>query len=261
MPSAPSTSCLSPRGAASAKLNLCSYDPDYSHWDFGKLSAAREIALAEEGGYDYYYMGTTSPGSSGSTMLKTSGYYIHSCVKMRYKGTFSPSCLLGECTPPYSELKLRWADPENLEWNQLDDDYRRKLDRRKYISPSHDRKHPYLETELKSNATDSVRPDEERKQTTDTTKGRAGMHADDEDLELDEDSSEADDAEIPEGSLFDYNIPGVLSKNEVSRLDLSHWKLLVRTSLIELEVSIISLSALPCAYNRTGPSRLGRIKY
>jgi hypothetical protein len=188
-----------------------------------------------------------------------SGYYIHSCVKMRYKGTFSPSSLLGECHPRHSKLKLRRTDPETLEWNRLDDGYRRKLDRRKYVSPSYDRKHPERDTEL-SNATESIHPDEKNTQTKDTTKGRAGMHADDEDLELDEDSSEADDAEIPEGSLFDYNIPGVLSKNEVSKLDLSHWKLLVRTSLIELEVSILSLVASSCAYTGTGPSRLGRME-
>ena len=34
-----------------------SYDPDYGHWDFGKISALREIALADEGAYEYYYMG------------------------------------------------------------------------------------------------------------------------------------------------------------------------------------------------------------
>ena len=34
-----------------------SYDPDYGYWDFGKISALHEIALADEGGYEYYYMG------------------------------------------------------------------------------------------------------------------------------------------------------------------------------------------------------------
>lgn len=35
-----------------------SYDPDYEHWEFGKLSAMREIALSIEEGYGYYYMGS-----------------------------------------------------------------------------------------------------------------------------------------------------------------------------------------------------------
>lgn len=35
-----------------------SYDPDFSDWEFGKLSALREIAFTLEGAYQYYYMGT-----------------------------------------------------------------------------------------------------------------------------------------------------------------------------------------------------------
>jgi arginine-tRNA-protein transferase len=34
-----------------------SYDPDFEEWQLGKLSALREIALALEGQYRYYYMG------------------------------------------------------------------------------------------------------------------------------------------------------------------------------------------------------------
>jgi hypothetical protein len=45
-----------------------------------------------------------------------------------------------------------------------------------------------------------------------------------------------EDTEIPEGSLFDYNIPGVLKAAEVVQLDLGHWKLLVRNMLIDFEV-------------------------
>jgi arginyl-tRNA--protein-N-Asp/Glu arginylyltransferase len=37
--------------------NFPSYDPDYEQWEFGKLSALREIAFAQENGYPYYYMG------------------------------------------------------------------------------------------------------------------------------------------------------------------------------------------------------------
>ncbi|KAM0719537.1 hypothetical protein Q7P37_003667 [Cladosporium fusiforme] len=50
------------------------YHRDFEKWSLGKLSALRETALALEGGYQYYYM----------------GYYIHSCLKMRYKGTYKP---------------------------------------------------------------------------------------------------------------------------------------------------------------------------
>ncbi|KAH6583080.1 hypothetical protein BASA61_008191 [Batrachochytrium salamandrivorans] len=57
------------------------YDPDYSFLSLGTYSALREIALTNwlsstmPQGLDYYYM----------------GYYIHSCVKMRYKASYKPS--------------------------------------------------------------------------------------------------------------------------------------------------------------------------
>ena len=63
----------------------------------------------------------------------------------------------------------------------------------------------------------------------------AEKRANKDDFELDEDDLDENDAEIPKGSLFDYNVPGVLTKDELLKLDLAHWKLLVGTSLIELE--------------------------
>jgi arginyl-tRNA---protein transferase len=186
------------------------YNPDYAHWDFGKISALHEIALTIEGAHDYYYM----------------GYYIHSCVKMQYKGTFAPSYLL---------------DPESLEWNLFDDEYRKKLDLRKYVSPSGDRAKA-SQTHVAEAAAEKEAAANNESRTTDTTKSRAEKFADDKDLELDDDDdSENEDAEIPEGSLFDYNIPGVLTKEEVAMIDLDHWKLLVRQSLIDLEVRYYGL--------------------
>ena len=74
-----------------------SYDPEYEDWNFGKLSALREMALAIEGRYEYYYMGILT-AKALVLMLTLTGYYIHSCVKMRYKGTFAPSYILGTST-------------------------------------------------------------------------------------------------------------------------------------------------------------------
>jgi hypothetical protein len=62
----------------------------------------------------------------------------------------------------------------------------------------------------------------------------------DAEYELDSDPSD-DTAEIPEGSLFDYKVPGVLKAEEVAKLDLDHWKLLVRNMLIDFEVRYIRL--------------------
>ena len=45
------------------------YDESIHAYAPGKLSAIREIALALEGGYRWWY----------------AGYYIHNCAKMRYE--------------------------------------------------------------------------------------------------------------------------------------------------------------------------------
>ncbi|KAJ5317080.1 hypothetical protein N7508_001588 [Penicillium antarcticum] len=84
------------------------YDPAYEQWEFGKLSAMREIAFSLENDYRYYYM----------------GYYIHSCQKMRYKANFRPQYIL---------------DPESNTWDPLDGELTEKLNSRSYVSMSRDR--------------------------------------------------------------------------------------------------------------------------
>ncbi|WFD27231.1 arginyltransferase [Malassezia nana] len=59
------------------------YDPAYSSWQLGKISALCELALGQTLSQtitrlEWYYM----------------GFYIDSCPKMRYKGEFRPSDLL-----------------------------------------------------------------------------------------------------------------------------------------------------------------------
>jgi arginine-tRNA-protein transferase len=85
------------------------YHSDFAEWQFGKLSALREAALALEGGYEYYYM----------------GYYIHSCPKMKYKGDYKTQHVL---------------DPESYEWHPLDAELRSLLDKKKYVSMSRERR-------------------------------------------------------------------------------------------------------------------------
>lgn len=174
------------------------YDPEYSEWDWGKISALQEIALTIEGGYQYYYM----------------GYYIHTCQKMRYKGRYGPGSVL---------------DPARLEWHPFDDDFRKQLDQRKYVSQSNDKyltEHEAMAVEITASPSgvEPLTKDQVGKKLTST-----------EELETDSDPSDAEDTDIPEGSLFDYHIPGVLTKEDVLKLDLDHWKLLVRAALIDLE--------------------------
>ncbi|KAL3474963.1 arginine-tRNA-protein transferase [Aspergillus californicus] len=110
---------LVPNGVSSVYLF---YDPDYEHWEIGKLSAMREIALATEEGYQYYYM----------------GYYIHSCQKMRYKGSFRPQYIL---------------DPESSTWDPLDGPLTEALNKRAYVSLSRDRQLAESKTETGSSTT------------------------------------------------------------------------------------------------------------
>ena len=79
----------------------------YQH-NFGKLGALREIALAEEEGYRWWY----------------AGFYIHSCAKMRYKGDYAPQYML---------------DPESYEWDLLDDGLKKMLDEKKLVILSRER--------------------------------------------------------------------------------------------------------------------------
>ncbi|PQE08900.1 hypothetical protein CJF31_00010816 [Rutstroemia sp. NJR-2017a BVV2] len=83
-------------------LYLMYHEDVHSH-EFGKLSALREIALAKEHGYQYWY----------------AGFYIHSCVKMRYKRDYNPQYIL---------------DPELYTWILFDDKLLKKMDERKYVS-------------------------------------------------------------------------------------------------------------------------------
>lgn len=79
------------------------YDESIARFAPGKLSALGEIALAQEGGYRWWYP----------------GFYIHSCPKMRYKMEYGPQSIL---------------DPESLEWNTLDREVLALLDQKAYVS-------------------------------------------------------------------------------------------------------------------------------
>lgn len=84
------------------------YDPTYEKHSLGKISALREIALAEEYGHAYYYM----------------GYYIHDCAKMKYKADFKPQEVLD---------MSQGADA--LSWTVLDEDAKQKMTDRTFGLP------------------------------------------------------------------------------------------------------------------------------
>ena len=72
------------------------YDPDYSFLNLGTYSSLREIELVRRlhkhnPTIRYYYM----------------GFYIHSCVKMRYKGNINASYLL--CPETFIFHDYKWC--------------------------------------------------------------------------------------------------------------------------------------------------------
>ncbi|KAF9058020.1 arginine-tRNA-protein transferase 1 [Panaeolus papilionaceus] len=71
------------------------YDKSWERFSMGKLSALREVSLAQE---------MKAAGAPEMEALYM-GYYIHSCPKMKYKGEYSPSFLV---------------DPETYEWYPLE---------------------------------------------------------------------------------------------------------------------------------------------
>lgn len=169
---------------------------------------------------------------------------------------------------------LQCLDPESLEWCSLDDDYRRKLDGNPYVSLSRERRlaqEQSLKADPKSlqdlremQETPELGPTAEGLTRTVPTSSTVPETIDDNDYELDSEGSN-DETEIPEGSLFDYNMPGVLTADEVAQLDLDHWKIVVRGRLVDFEVrSTVSLTndgSIHCIDMSSGLGRLGELKY
>lgn len=160
------------------------YHEDFSSWSFGKLSALREATLALEVGYRYYYM----------------GYYIHSCVKMRYKADYRPQYVL---------------DPESLEWDPLDGGLRRLLDTKAYVSLSRER----------GSSGDKGIPNKEAIGHRHTEKMSSGLP-----FPLPADASAAVEGGT---SLFGLEIPGVLTAEEiVEKVDINRISMELRGGLV-----------------------------
>ncbi|KOG99489.1 arginyltransferase [Saccharomyces eubayanus] len=64
------------------------WDPDYSKWSLGKLSALRDLAIIQKTNLKYYYL----------------GYYIQDCPKMNYKASYGAE-VLDVCCGKYIPLK------------------------------------------------------------------------------------------------------------------------------------------------------------
>ncbi|KAK3683784.1 arginine-tRNA-protein transferase [Podospora appendiculata] len=147
----------------------------------GKLGAMREIALALEGGYQWWY----------------SGYYIHNCAKMKYKVDFSPQYVL---------------DPESYGWDLLDKEALSILDRKPYVSLSRERR----ETGTNGEDANRVSPEAE-KQPDDQAKGSGD--ADERDIQ-NQSESESESESEDEPFLLTSDMPGMPSLQEMEELDM-----------------------------------------
>lgn len=89
------------------------YDPEYQFLSLGTYSALREIYFIrslhrECPSIKYYYM----------------GYYIHSCPKMNYKGSFAPSYLLCPQTYKWKQIEECVVKLDRSKYARLEDDHK-----------------------------------------------------------------------------------------------------------------------------------------
>ena len=143
------------------------YHSDFHKYSFGKISALQEIALALESGRQYYYM----------------GYYIQSCIKMRYKADYKPQYIL---------------DPESYVWRPLDEDMKKTLELLPGVSVS-------LSRENRMDENCQTLPTVDKDARTIFGHPREAAKA------------------VKQGlSLFKVSMPGVMTKNDIeAQLDLS----------------------------------------
>lgn len=164
------------------------YDESFHKCSPGKLSAMREATFAYEEGYKWYMM----------------GYYIHSCRKMRYKMDYHPQEIL---------------DPESYDWNFFDDDLKRRLDARPYVSLSAEKK---AGIEAPTDGTGTKFKDAKTEET---------------DKDKDSDDDDDDDDSSPtcsrggahvSTSIFSRNMPGVLAPEALTDEVMNRVKIKVR---------------------------------
>lgn len=191
------------------------YHSDFEKWSFGKLSALREAALALEGGYQYYYM----------------GFYIHSCLKMRYKAEYRPQHVL---------------DPESLEWSPLDGELRSCLDRKHFVSRTREHRRMNAGVGIVVGQSNGPEHEDARDSFSDYPFPTA---------------KEASDVVKQHLSLFDLKVPGVMSAEQIEQdYPLDQQPVIVRNKVFEAEVCRIS-SAYTTSLSVVGSCSLGRRRH
>ena len=163
---------------------------------FGKLGALREIALAKEEGYRWWY----------------AGFYIHSCVKMRYKGDYTPQYML---------------DPDSYGWDLLDDVLKKKLDDKSFISLSRE------QAKGRSSSLSFQSRLAAENQFSDGTMDGQAKNGDTE-MGSNEDSDDDPPDPNPNAPLWERAMPGILTKNQLKTdIDLDQIKVQIDGDIFE----------------------------
>jgi arginine-tRNA-protein transferase len=163
----------------------------------GKLSALREIALAAEGGYRYWYP----------------GFYIHSCPKMRYKLDYAPQYML---------------DPESLEWDLCDGKLLDLLSAQPYVSLSRERARSTSAAAASKAAAavlpapDGISSPATPSDPSDTPSDPSGPPTPGNNPAAHDSNDAADDGSAGPSTmfLFDAAMPGVATLADVAKVDL-----------------------------------------
>lgn len=171
-------------------------------------------------------------------MTLETGYYIHSCIKMRYKATFRTQQLLGQSLFPSSSRKSSLttvSDPCTYTWDLLDDDLTQRLDSRPWVSMSLERAWAIPRTDLDTFLhSDSL--------------VRSHFH---EELSIGPEilktaleyvhGPEANDQNQAQRAttVFEARMPGAMTLEEVKdQINLDRWQLKLGSRLVNLEVRL-----------------------
>ncbi|KAF4919256.1 Arginyl-tRNA--protein transferase 1, partial [Colletotrichum viniferum] len=169
----------------------------------GKLGAIREIALAREAGYRYWYP----------------GFYIHTCPKMRYKMDYNPQYIL---------------DPETLTWDPMDKRVMDLLDKQAYLSLSREAKgRPSAEGQGRGSAKGN---DGGEAKVSSDSMDEDNDKLDNENDDDDDDNDDDDDDGEDDTFLFNTGMPGIMTLDEIRALiEMDHLKLRIDGSGILFE--------------------------
>ena len=148
----------------------------------GKLGAMREIALAREHGYRWWYP----------------GYYVHNCAKMRYKIEYRPQYVL---------------DPESLEWFLLDREALGLFDKGGYVCFS---RGVGGEADGHSSNGEAAASVSAAARQDDSSPNQASSSQNDDEELSDSDSEEEDKF------LLTSSMPGIPTLEEMRHVDMDH---------------------------------------